>query len=439
MDASTLIEKYDRPVPRYTSYPTAVHFNHEISQDYYASLLSELKSDEEVSLYLHIPFCHALCHYCGCHTKVVNSYTPVKAYVQTLLQEIDLVGNALSQKPKISHLHFGGGSPNFLKPEDMGAILDALRQYFDLKRGPEIAIETDPRLLDSNNIEALARMGFTRVSLGVQDFDPVVQEAVNRVQPFEGVHEGILHLRDAGIKNINFDLMVGLPLQTLDTVQESVNRAISLLPDRLAVFAYAHVPWMQKHQKLLEKYDLPQAKLRFDMIRYIKERLENAGYHSIGIDHFARERDSLYKAYEGGTLRRNFQGYTDDQAETLIGLGISSISAFKSAYAQNTTSAPDYRRAIEAGEFPIKRGRILDDEDVRRRRLITTMMCGYEVDVTDYPEACEQLKQLEQDRLVEINNGTVKITNNGWPFARIAASCFDTYYQPQEGQHAKVI
>jgi oxygen-independent coproporphyrinogen-3 oxidase len=437
MDVPALLQKYDRPVPRYTSYPTAIHFNHDISQEYYAGLLGGLTQKQPLSLYVHIPFCHVLCHYCGCHTKVANSYGPVKSYVQTVLKEIDLVGGKLAGRMPVSHLHFGGGSPNFLKPEDLDEILQRLKQYFEFGDKTETAIETDPRLLNTDKIKALAGFGFTRISLGVQDFNPDVQEAVNRIQPFEKVQESVVNLRKVGINKINFDLMTGLPLQTLESVKHSAEQAVSLFPDRLAVFAYAHVPWMKKHQKLLEKYALPDAKLRFDMMMCVKETLEASGYHAIGIDHFAHETDSLYIASRQGTLRRNFQGYTDDQAQNIVSFGLSSISAFEGAYVQNTTDAPSYRKAIEAGEFPVMRGRILSDEDLKRRAVIEKIMCGFETDISAYPHAQERLVALAEDHLVKIDGDCVKISPEGWPFARLAASCFDAYYEPQPPNHSQ--
>ncbi len=439
MDTLALLQKYDRPVPRYTSYPTAVHFNEDISQEKYGELLSTISPDKAISLYIHIPFCHILCHYCGCNTKVANTYSPVKQYVQTLLKEIELAGEKLPYKMPVSHLHFGGGSPNFLESDDLKAIMEMLDQYFIFDKDAEIAMETDPRLLDMEKIKTLSELGFTRISLGVQDFNSEVQEAVNRVQPFEQVKNRVENLRSHGIEKINFDLMIGLPLQTLDSVKQSVEQAISLSPSRLAIFAYAHVPWMKKHQKLLEKYPMPDGNLRYDMVKLVKETLENFGYKTIGIDHFALESDSLYQSYKQGKLKRNFQGYTDDQATTILGFGLSSISMFDGAYVQNTTDAPKYRQAIEKGNLPITRGRVLGNEDIKRRNIIEKIMCGYEVDISEYPAEREKLQELENDKIVEIKNNHVKISNQGWAFARIAASCFDEYYQPQEGQHARAI
>ncbi len=439
MDISELLKKYDQPVPRYTSYPTAVHFNHDITQKYHTGQLAALDSKKSVSLYVHIPFCHILCHYCGCFTKVANSYAPAEGYLKTLLKEIDLTGAALTQRVPVSHLHFGGGSPNFLKGEDLQKILDKLREYFDFNTDSEIAIETDPRLMNTAKIQALADIGFTRVSLGAQDFDPKVQKAMNRIQPFETVQENVINLRASGIHKINFDLMVGLPLQTVESVKKNAEMALSLSPSRFAIFAYAHVPWMKKHQKLLEKYPMPNTQERFDMVMGVKEILENGGYRALGIDHFVREDDSLYQTFKTGDLHRNFQGYTDDQAQTILGFGISSITSFEESYVQNTTDAPAYRQTIEDGKFPITRGRVLNKEDLIRRTLIEQIMCGYKTDISAYPDAQEKLKELAQDNIISMDGNYIQITEEGWPFARIAAACFDSYYIPQEGQHARAI
>lgn len=439
MCKASLIKKYDRPVPRYTSYPTAIHFNHDISQQYYQNLLRNLNYQEPVSLYVHIPFCHVLCHYCGCHTRVVNNYNPVEAYVQTMLKEIDLVGKTLIQKLPVSQIHFGGGSPNFLKEKEFEKILEKINQYFDINNMTEMAIETDPRLLNKEKIETLAKVGFKRVSLGVQDFNPDVQKAVNRIQSFEEVKKAVHNLQEVGITKINFDLMIGLPLQTLDIVKDNLDKALSLKPNRFAIFAYAHVPWMKKHQKLLEKFPFPDSDLRFLMMKLVKQKMKQEKYHKIGIDHFSREDDSLYLAYKQKRLRRNFQGYTDDPAKTILAFGLSSISTFEGAYVQNLTDAPKYRKTVEDGKFPIRKGCVLKEEDKIRRDLIEQIMCGYKVNIEKYSIERQGLNELQQDGLIHIDNSSLQITKEGWPFARIIASKFDTYYEQQEKQHARAI
>lgn len=437
-----LLEKYDQPVPRYTSFPTAAHFNHEIPQNYYAGLLSSLTSSQKISLYIHIPFCRYLCHYCGCHTRAVNDIGPVQAYLLYLHREIRMVGEALTCKPRVSSIHFGGGTPNILKAADLRILIEKLAEHFEIDKNTEIDMEMDPRLLDREKIKDLSAIGISRISLGVQDFNPDVQKAVNRIQPFEKVQEDVLALREFGIKSLNFDMMVGLPLQTEDNILLNAERAISLLPDRLAVFAYAHVPWMKKHQKLLEKYPMPQARERFEMSKVMSDYFRNAGYSAIGIDHFAREGDALYKAKAAGNLYRNFQGYTSDPSETIIGFGISSISSFNGAYVQNTTDSKEYREALLDNIFAVKRGRILTGEDIQRRSIIGRMMCYFEVGLEEIENLdcdVQRLEELEKDEMVVIDNGKFVITENGKPFTRIVAACFDPYYKPEEGRHARAV
>lgn len=334
-------------MPRYTSFPTAVQFRESQDREIYINRLCSLTSNESVSLYIHIPFCHSLCHYCGCHTKIVQSYNPIASYIDTLVKEIELVGSNLKYAQPVSRIHFGGGSPNYAKTVDIKRLLDTLRRYFDLSSA-QIDMECDPRLLNDEKISDYAALGLSRISLGIQDFNPIVQKAINRIQPFEMVQNQIGALRAHNIHHINFDLIIGLPEQTTATVNETLDKVLKLQPSRVAVFPYAHVPWMKKHQKLLEKYKLPDTVLRYDMAKLTETRLKEAGYESIGIDHFALPDDSLVFASESGSMRRNFQGYTDDPARTILGFGLSSISQFKDAYIQNTTDAPLYRKTIEA-------------------------------------------------------------------------------------------
>lgn len=437
-----LLEKYDRPVPRYTSFPTAAHFDHEIPQSYYAYLLSSLKQSQAISLYVHIPFCRYLCHYCGCHTRAVNDIGPVQAYLLHLHREIRMAGEALTCKPHVSSVHFGGGTPNILGAEDLKSLIEKLAEHFEIDRNTEIDMEMDPRLLNREKIKDLSSVGISRISLGVQDFNPDVQKAVNRIQPFEKVQEDVLALREFGIRSINFDMMIGLPLQTQENIRLNAERAISLLPDRLAVFAYAHVPWMKKHQKLLEKYPMPQAPERFGMSRTMSSYFERAGYVPIGIDHFAHEGDALSKAKATRNLHRNFQGYTSDPSDTIIGFGMSSISSFNGAYVQNTTDSKEYRESLLDNIFPVKRGRILTEEDIQRRAIIEQMMCYFEVglkEIEDLDCDVSRLKELEKDEIVFANNGKLVVTESGKPFTRIVAACFDPYYKLEEGRHARAV
>ena len=446
-DIEALLRKYNRPVPRYTSFPTAIQFTHDISQETYASLLSTLGSGEAVSLYIHIPFCHSLCHYCGCNTKIVNNYRPVESYLDSLFSEIKLVGDSLKYRSPVNLVHFGGGSPNYLKPQDLKRVLESISTYFDISDQTNIDIESDPRYLNTEMIRCYADMGVSRVSLGVQDFNHDVQVAINRVQPFEQVEECVQILRTNGINQINFDLIVGLPKQTVETVCETVEKAVSLSPNRLAVFPYAHVPWMKKHQKLLEKYPMAEGYERFLMNEAVDLFLKNHGYKSIGTDHYARAGDPLSIAQEQGCLKRNFQGYTTDVSEAIIGFGLSSISSYKDAYIQNTTDPIAYRKELCEGKFPIQRGCILNADDQVLRLLIEDIMCNFEVDLSDYKDVLEgamgqiriALRELEKDNLITLDGEVLKITEAGRPFTRVVASCFDPYFQEQDNQHAKAI
>lgn len=443
-----LLNKYDQAVPRYTSFPTAAQFTNDINEQRARTSIAAIPESEEISLYIHIPFCHQLCHYCGCNTKVVNSYAPVREYLDYLDEEIEIVGRTMSTMPHVARVHFGGGSPNYLEAPDMQDIIDRLKRHFAINDKTEIDVESDPRYLDLEMINAYKKMGVSRVSLGVQDFNPNVQRAVNRIQTFEQVKACVENLRSVGIKNINFDLMTGLPLQTLESVEETAKQAISLQPSRLSVFPYAHVPWMKKHQKLLEEYRMPDTALRFDMTQNVNKIIEKAGYISIGIDHFAKADDALSLALKGKTLRRNFQGYTDDTSQIIIGFGLSAISSYQNTYIQNTTDAPAYRAALLQGELPVARGCMLSDEDIARRNLIEELMCYFELDLKKYevllrllPKTRQTLAALAQDGLIELNDdgGNLSVTKKGLPFVRVIAAAFDPYFVPQENRHARAI
>lgn len=441
VDTNALLVKYDYPVPRYTSFPTAVQFKASQDRDIYLKCLNALMPSEPVSLYVHIPFCHSLCHYCGCHTKIVHSYSPIASYIDTLVKEIELAGRNLKTAQRVSRIHFGGGSPNYAKTEDIKRILNTLGRYFDLSSA-QIDMECDPRLLNKEKISDYAALGLSRISLGIQDFDAGVQKAINRIQPFDMVKKKIEALYRNGIQNINFDLIIGLPEQTLTTVNETLDKVLELQPSRVAVFPYAHVPWMKKHQRLLEKYEMPETSLRYEMAKRTETRLKEAGYEAIGIDHFARADDALTCASKNGSMRRNFQGYTDDPARTILGFGLSSISQFEGAYIQNTTDAPLYRKTIEAGETPLARVLILTQDDQTRRKLIEELMCYFTINFEDYkniPMPQVELALLEQDGLIEITGSQLQVTQIGKTFVRIIASLFDPYFKVESNRHAKAV
>lgn len=437
-----LLEKYDRPVPRYTSFPTAVHFDQTISQNMYAELLAGIKDDAPLALYVHIPFCRELCYYCGCHTRAVNDDRPVQSYLTSLRREIHQVGQRLTSKPRVSSLHFGGGTPNILNSGDLGALIDDLKTYFHFDDQTEIDIELDPRLLTLHQIEGLAQIGVRRASLGAQDFNPDVQRAVNRIQPYEKVRDDVLALRAVGVPKINLDLMIGLPCQTEDHVRLNAERALALSPDRMAVFAYAHVPWMKKHQKLLEKYPLPGLHERHRMNILMADEFRAAGYIPIGIDHFARPDDPLARAHDTQNMRRNFQGYVADSSDTMIGFGMSSIGRVGNTFVQNIATPRDYQIALENERFPIERGRTLSLEDTQRSHVIEQIMCQFKVPRADFEElsyAQDLMAELTHDGIVIKDQDLLEITALGKPFTRIVASCFDPYYKHNETRHARAV
>ncbi|MFP3920829.1 MAG: oxygen-independent coproporphyrinogen III oxidase [Dichotomicrobium sp.] len=438
-------------VPRYTSYPTAPHFSRDIGAETLSAWLADLPPGAGLSLYLHVPFCQKMCWYCGCNMRLVARYDPVKTYVDRLIAEIHQKADALGRRHTLTHIHWGGGTPTTLSPADFARVDAAIRERFDIADGAEIAVEIDPRTLDRDTVAALARMGCNRASLGVQEFDPQVQRAINRLQPFETVKQVCAWLHEAGITSLNFDLMYGLPLQTPAMLSETVKRAVALDPARLAVFGYAHVPWMAKNQRKIDEDALPGAEMRFEMAGQARALLKASGYQAIGIDHFARPDDELARAARDGRLRRNFQGYTTDGADALIGLGASAISALPQGYVQNVVQTNDYLRAIDAGRMPVAKGLVLSDEDIWRRAVIERLMCDFAVDLEaialrfglsreDFAEDFERLRPLEADGLVRRDGAQVHITAEGRPLARVVAAAFDVYLgiDSTERRHATV-
>ncbi|MEI8396629.1 MAG: oxygen-independent coproporphyrinogen III oxidase [Rhodospirillaceae bacterium] len=437
-----LLARYDGVrVPRYTSYPTAPHFSAEIGPSRYLDWLGRLSSGSAASLYLHVPFCESMCWYCGCHTKVVARYDPITEYVGLLKREIKRVAGAVSGRLRISHLHWGGGTPNMMKPDDFSAVMDAVRARFDFADDAEIAVEIDPRTLSPGHVRAMAAAGVNRASLGVQDFDSEVQRLVNRIQPQAMTAEATERLRAAGIRAINFDLMYGLPGQTIESCRMTAEAALKLGPDRLAVFGYAHVPWMKSHQRKIDEAALPDAVARWRQFGAITETLTTAGLQPIGLDHFAVPDDELAVSQRAGELRRNFQGYTNDRAEVLIGLGCSAIGALPDGYVQNSPDFHKYDTAIAAGEPATARGLVLSAEDRLRRDLIERLMCDLAVDLEavaarhgaspDHFDAdIAGLAALVQDGVVAVAGRRLTVPEACRPLVRLAAAAFDPYLAP---------
>lgn len=445
-----LIARYDGRAPRYTSYPTAVQFTPEVDAAAYRRWLSDLPANEAVSLYVHVPFCSRLCYYCGCNTRAVTRPEPIGEYVQYLLREIAMLREALPAQLAGSGVHFGGGTPNMLSVSELAAIFAALRQAFDLQEGAEIAAELDPASLTREWVQAAGSHGLNRASLGVQTFDPKVQAAVNRPQSYELVGTGIGWLRQVGVTSLNLDLMYGLPHQTTENVLSTIDKVMTFQPERLALFGYAHVPWMKSHQKLIDEGALPGPAERLDQSEGAAERLQAEGYVRIGIDHFALPDDELAVAERDGRLRRNFQGYTTDCAATLLGVGVSSIGALPQGYVQNIAQEVGWRAKLDAGDLPVARGVDVTSEDRFRAEIIERLMCDF---AADLPSLCrkhgwtidilrpslDRLTPFIEDGLVEVDAGQVTVTELGRVLVRSVSASFDAYFEPDAVRHAKAI
>lgn len=447
---NTLIAKYDGAAPRYTSYPTAVQFTPAVDAATYRRWLSELPVAEPVSLYLHIPFCARLCWYCGCNTRAVNRPEPLGEYVQLLLREAEMLREALPGRLAARAIHLGGGTPNMLSAQELGSIFGALRGMFDTTADLEVAAELDPAVLTRDWVNAAASHGLNRASLGVQNLAPEVQQAVNRAERFEEIERCVSWLREAGVGSINLDLMYGLPHQTTANTLATVDQILTLRPERIALFGYAHVPWMKAHQQLIDEGALPGPAERLDQSEAAAERLQAEGYLRIGLDHFAAPDDELAIAHAERRLHRNFQGYTTDAASTLLGLGASAIGRTPAGYVQNQAQELAWRKALQAGDLPVARGVALTDEDRLNAEVIERLMCDLEVDleqvsvrhgrsVRDLAAGKERLAPFVADGLVRVEGQRVTITEAGRLLVRSICTAFDAYFAPAAGRHSKVI
>ena len=442
-----LLLKYTGAAPRYTSYPTAPHFGPQVNCDIYARWLGELRDDATISLYLHIPYCDRLCWFCACHTKQTLRYDPITTYLVALKAEIAAVAARVPKAARVTAIHWGGGSPTMLKPEDMTGLMDCLRQAFTIAPDAEISVEMDPNDLDEARYDALAAIGLTRASLGVQDVDPTVQKAINRIQTFEQTRSVVEAVRARGVQSVNCDVLYGLPHQTLASLERTVSDIISLDPDRIALFGYAHVPWMKKHQTMIPDAALPDVRQRFAQMARASEMLIAEGYEAIGIDHFAKPADALAVAARTGTLRRNFQGYTDDAADALIGMGASSIGQLPQGYVQNMPATGEYQRAVEAGGLAAVRGIELSDDDRLRADVIERIMCDFGFDFRSLRERFGDVAEAvvaeaghyarhNLDGICLADGDGFHLTEAGKPFARSVAAVFDRYLDTGVGRHS---
>ncbi len=433
-------------VPRYTSYPTAPHFSSNVDHGRYARWLSALPPGSAVSLYVHIPFCHQLCWYCGCNTKATRHYAPVTSYLRTIEAEIANVAGHMPAH-RVKHIHWGGGSPNILASSDILSLSNIIRQQFSVAPDAEFAVEMDPRHLDIEQIRAFGRAGISRLSLGVQDFDAAVQSAIGREQSFEMTRRAVDAFRHLGVGSINIDLMYGLPYQTVKTAERTAAQVLALEPDRIAVFGYAHLPQRMKHQRLIPEQQLPRAAERLAQSARIGKILVERGYVRVGFDHYAKPTDKL----AAGNIARNFQGYTTDRSDALIGIGASAIGRLPQGYVQNAVAATDYARRIAQDGLATAKGFVLSNEDKARGFVIERLMCDRIFSATDVREKCGDSAESilrdadvllafdkNADFLQRTADGFV-VTERGQPFLRSICAHFDAYLAGSDALHSECV
>jgi len=444
---AALLRRYDRPGPRYTSYPTTPHFHEGFRWPQLREAI-ERSGDGSLSLYIHVPFCSSPCFYCGCNRVITRDRERGRAYVDRLLREASLIAPALGRRREVVQLHLGGGTPNFLSPDLIGELLDGLRRHFRFSQAPsrDFSIELDPRQLVEDDIAALAGLGFTRASLGVQDFNPRVQQAIHRVQDADATLALIDACRRHGLRSVNVDLVYGLPRQTAAGFAQTLQRVLQVRPDRFAIYGYAHLPKTFRAQRRIDEAELPGAEVRLALLGLAVERLGAAGYQYVGMDHFALPGDELARAQRDGGLHRNFMGYTTHAATDLLGLGVSAISHIGHSYSQNLRELPLWEVAIDEGRVPVWRGVALSADDVIRGDVIQALMCGGELDTRAidarhgirfdeyFRDELPALDSLREDALVEREGPVIRATERGRPLLRWLAMCFDAHLR--QGQAA---
>ena len=428
---------FDARVPRYTSYPTVPHFGTTVGQTAFSEWIESIPAGSAISLYLHVPFCRRLCWFCACRTQGTQSIDPVIAYVQTLKRELALLGQRLAPAITLARLHWGGGTPTMIPPDLIRDLADAIFSLAPLAPGGEFSVEIDPNEVDAPRLDALAAVGMNRASIGVQDFDPEIQRTIGRDQSHDLTRSVVDMIRDRGVHSLNADILYGLPFQTTQRIAESVQKLLALSPDRVALYGYAHVPWMSRRQQMIPPDAIPKPEERLCLFETARRLFTWDGYAEIGIDHFARPNDGLAIAAATGHLRRNFQGYTDDTAPVLIGLGASSISRFPQGYAQNASGTSEHAKAIRAGRFSTRRGHAFAGEDQLRARIIEALMCDFRVsraellrDFATTPARLDDLFGAARSRFgdfFEVTAQGAAISAPGRPLTRMIVRTFDEY------------
>ena len=440
--ANSLVNKYNVAGPRYTSYPTVPYWNNDTFslKKWKTSLIQsfqESNDEEGVSLYIHLPFCESLCTFCGCNKRITKRHEVESPYITAVLKEWDLYCNLLEKKPKIKELHLGGGTPTFFTPENLKRLIKGLLNKATLADNHEFSFEGHPNNTTTEHLETLYNLGFNRVSYGVQDYNETVQKAIHRIQPFENVKKVTEAAREIGFTSVSHDIIFGLPFQTEEHVKETINKTKLLKPDRIAFYSYAHVPWIKGNgQRGFNDNDLPTAESKRNQYELGKKMLFEAGYVEIGMDHFALKTDTLYKATANKELHRNFMGYTSSKTQSMIGLGVSSISDSWYGFAQNVKGLEEYYHLIDENIIPVYRGHILNEEDLIIRKHILNLMCQFETSWSltenyfpELPDALIKLKEMEQDELVQIFSNKIIVTDKGKPFVRNICMAFDLLLQ----------
>ncbi len=440
-------KKYDKPGPRYTSYPTAPQFNENFThEDYLDEIVKTNYGNNlpDLSLYFHLPYCDTLCYFCGCNMIITRNRDRIKEYISYVKKEIDLLRQYLLPERKVTQHHWGGGTPTHLSPDEINELASYINKNFQFKNDAEVSCEIDPRELTKAHLEALRNNGFNRISMGVQDFNEKVQKAVNRIQPEDITRQTVQWVRELGFHSINLDLIYGLPFQTVETFADTVDKIIDISPDRIAVFNYAHVPWMKKHMALIHQEDIPAPEVKLEILKMTIEKLTSAGYEFIGMDHFAKPDDELAVAMREKKLYRNFQGYSTNAGADLYAMGITSISQLKNIYAQNYKTEKEYYTALDNEILPTAKGYHLSEDDQLRRDVIMKLMCNFELDFSEIEQqynidfknyfawGLNNLKEMIEDELVELNDKGIKVKNMGRMLIRNIAMNFDGYIERKE-------
>ncbi|ULQ55048.1 oxygen-independent coproporphyrinogen III oxidase [Flavihumibacter rivuli] len=447
MVTEALLEQYNQPVPRYTSYPTVPFWQEGLDADAWKSIFRDrfaaINQADGISLYLHLPYCESLCTYCGCNKKITTNHSVEEEYIRALLKEWESYRRLMGSQPVIREIHLGGGTPTFFSPRNLEWLISTLLKDSIIHPDHSFSIEGHPNNTTREHLQTLFDLGFRRISYGVQDNDPIVQFIINRIQPFENVARATEQAREIGFTSVNFDLIYGLPRQTIEGMTQTLEQCISLRPDRVAFYSYAHVPWTSRGQRLFDESDLPNAELKMNLYRLGKERFAQHGYVDIGMDHFSTREDELFIAREAGWLHRNFMGYTTQKSGLLLGLGVSSISDAYWGYAQNHKTIHDYLSAVNEGELAVTKGCLLSEEDARFRKYILDISCqgrtAFEAEdlETLAQYSFPKLRSLAADGLVEWDEEGAALTPLGHHFIRNVCSAFDLYLQRNKSKNEK--